>query len=141
VSNSNAWLPLDVPEQLDTFWAYLAALIDGEGSISMCQNGPRMVIANTDLAVLTHVKDSLQCGYIQEKKRGVKATKPCYNLSFGSRPMRVILPKIIPFMHIKKRRAKVMHEYLQTVTARGGSNYHTDFHVLRSKVKAEMSRV
>lgn len=123
-----------LPEQPDTFWAYLAAFIDGEGSIAMCQNGPRMIISNTHLPTMEWIKNQLGCGYLSPNGKG---PKPCYNLNFGSNAIRAILPKIIPYLKIKRIRAEVLLEYLETVVPRGG-NYHTNFSELRLQVKERM---
>lgn len=137
---ANAWLPVVIPEQPDTFWAYLAAFIDGEGSVSMCQNGPRLIICNTDLKALEGIKASLGGqGYIQElQRKGRLSKKPCYNLTFGARAIRLILPKVIPFMLIKRKRSEILMEYLDTVVPRGGNNYHQDFEQARADVKRRM---
>jgi hypothetical protein len=139
VSKFNAHVAPSIPELPDTFWSYLAAFIDGEGSITMCQNGPRLILTNTDKASLDWIQSSLTCGYLQEHKRQKMSTRPCYGLSFGSRPIRLILPKVIPFLKIKKRKAEILLEYLNTVVPRGGSNYHTNFDELRQRVKTAMA--
>lgn len=123
-----------LPELPDTFWAYLAAFIDGEGSIAMCQNGPRLVISNTHLPTMEWIKESLGCGYLTPNGKGLRQ---CYNLNFGSNAIRAILPKVIPYLKIKCERSKVLLEYLDTVVPRGGT-YHTSFQDLRAQVKERM---
>lgn len=123
---------VDLPELEQTFWAYLAAFIDGEGSVTMCQNGPRLVVSNTHLPTLEWIKDSLGCGYIQAN--GKSKTKQCYNLSFGSNSIRSILPKTIPYMRIKRQRSQILIDYLLTVVPRGG-DYHKSFDDERSKIR------
>ena len=131
--------PTPLPDLPETFWAYLAAFIDGEGSVSMCQNGPRLIISNTDLSVLEWIKNSLGAGYIQVlQRKGRLSVKPCYNLTFGSNPIRTILPRVIPYMRIKRRRAELLIEYLSAVVPRGGSGYNQNFDELRERVKQEM---
>lgn len=123
-----------LPEQPETFWAYLAAFIDGEGSIAMCQNGPRLIISNTHLQSMEWIKESLGCGYLTPNGKGVKQ---CYNLTFGSNSIRAILPKVIPYLRQKRKRAQILLEYLGNVVPRGG-NYHESFGDLRTQVKEQM---
>jgi hypothetical protein len=125
---------IELPIQPDTFWAYLAAFVDGEGSIAMCQNGPRMIISNTHRPTLEWFQQSLDCGYLAQNGKG---TKPCYNLNFGSNAIRAILPKIIPYLKIKRQRAQILLDYLATVVPRGGQ-YHTSFQELRKRVGEQM---
>lgn len=123
-------------EQPETFWAYLAAFIDGEGSITMCQNGPRLIITNSHLETLEWIRDSLEMGYLAQLKGGYGQTKPCYSLSFGSHACEAILPKIIQYMRIKKRKGELLLGYLNKI--RQGS-YHESFVNLRQEVKQEMA--
>jgi len=125
---------LILPDQPETFWAYLAAFIDGEGSITMCQNGPRMIISNTHHATMEWIQLSLGCGYLTPNGKG---PRQCYNLNFGSNAIRAILPKVIPYLRIKRKRAGILLEYLQGVVPRGG-NYHQIFQDLRDRVKQQM---
>lgn len=107
-----------IRDQPDTFWAYLAGYVDGEGSISICQNGPRFTIANTHLATLEWIRDSMGFGTISErnaKSMLARRTKPCYNLNAGSNGLRAVLPKIIPFLQEKRPQAEAMMEYLATM--------------------------
>lgn len=135
---SNSWVHVETPDLPDTFWAYMAAFIDGEGAVTMCQNGPRLILSNTDLPVLEWFKAKLKCGYIQTLKKQPNTTKPCYNLNFGSNAIRAVLPKTIPFMHIKQRRAELLMEYLNGVRD-PKDKYHTDMREERSRIKQLMA--
>lgn len=124
-----------IQELPETFWAYLAAFIDGEGSVTMCQNGPRLVLSNTHKKTLEWIKESLGYGYLQVN--GKANPNPCYNLSFGSNPIRIILPRTIPYMRIKGKRSQVLLDYLSTVILRGGPQ-HISYADIRKQVKEQM---
>jgi|SRR5215831_6802504 len=125
----------------ETFWAYLAGFIDGEGSVSMCQNGPRLIITNTYLPTLEWIRDTVGAGNIQQvRHKGLgERSKPCYNLNLGSHAAGRILPKVIPYMKVKKARAEILVEYLDTIRAPGA--YHVNFDDLRAQVKERMRGV
>lgn len=111
--------PEPILEQSETFWAYLAGYVDGEGSITICQNGPRFVISNTHLETLTWIRESIGLGQIQEvkaKSHLVRRTRPCYNYSIGANGMRSLLPKLIPLLREKRPRAEKMMDYLATAS-------------------------
>jgi hypothetical protein len=109
----NAPLPLN-PNIPDTFWAYFAGFIDGEGSIAMCQNGPRLIVSNTHEPTLDLIMSTIGHGYTGEHtaEPQLNKTKPCYNLNFGINAMKSILPKVIPYLIQKKERAQDMQNFL-----------------------------
>ncbi len=100
----------------ETEWAWLAGFIDGEGTIAIYQNGPRMVIANTDLETLEWIQASTGFGYIQENTKREMATKPCYLLSFGSHAIRAMLPKLIPHLRCTRSKAEDLLAYMSLLT-------------------------
>ena len=87
--------------------AYIAGLIDGEGTITMVRRGrenryPQVSIANNDLALLTWVQS--KCG------AGIMATKPAkkathrtgYALSFSHRVAMRLLTQVQPWLRTYK---------------------------------------
>jgi len=120
-----------IPELPETFWAYFAGFIDGEGSITMCQNGPRLIVSNNHRDTLEWFKNSLG-GF-----GSITTNGKCNNLNYGSNAIRAILPKVIPYLRIKRKRAEILLGYLKTVVPRGG-NYEGQFQVLRDQVKQQM---
>jgi len=109
----------DIPE---TFWAYLAGFIDGEGSLGVYQSGPRICVSNTHLEVLEWFIRVSGSGVIGKRTGSSQftATKQCYQLHWQANGCRQILPKIIPFMHEKKERAELLLEYLDSVQRKPG---------------------
>lgn len=115
-------IPLKITEK-----AYLAGLIDGEGSISLVVHGkgqlpqPQLNISNTNLKVLKWVKKKVCCGSIMKKN----PRKPNHSVSFTwqiSRAGRVmqVLSEIDNFLIIKKPHAKLILNEYKKVTPRNG---------------------
>lgn len=103
--------------------AYLAGILDGEGSIyiqSRNRNNsinyfPRFQIVNTNKELLDWVKEIFG-GIVYEKPR--KHLNPNWRMQyewFSTREqIDQILPLIIPFLIIKKKHAEVMLEFRKT---------------------------
>jgi len=91
----------DLPE---VFLAWLAGFIDGDGGIGIYENGgylsPRLYITQKDRAVLDYIQDQLKIGSIH------KHTDDTHQLVFGSKATRQICEKILPYLWIKKEKAK-----------------------------------
>ena len=104
------WKLYTLPILEETFWSYLAGIIDGEGSINLVPNGristqPRIDVVNTNMDLLLFVKNRIG-GEIHEKKLGTKSVKPCFVLYFQSHnKVLAILEKTLPYLIIKKEKA------------------------------------
>lgn len=96
-------------------WAYLAGIVDGEGSFGVYSAGTRLSITNTHKPLLEWVKDFTGTGRIWEVKRNQLTKRPCYQWDCAARAIRVILPNIIPYMIVKRRKAELFLEYLQGI--------------------------
>ena len=100
-----------------TEWAYLAGLIDGEGSITiMRQKGKpaavRVRFNNTDEAVIEWVISrfgGLKCEANSNSSYGKKI---CHRLDWNSVNAIPILEGVLPFLVIKKQLALIALEYL-----------------------------
>lgn len=99
----------DLPE---TFWAYLAGIIDGEGTISVYSIGAQLTIANTHLPLLVTIQEKLGCGSIQTLGMRGGRTSQAYKWGCYATGLRRILPKILPYLIIKKPHAELMLEFL-----------------------------
>ncbi len=108
-----SWREYQVPELPETFWAYLAGLIDGEGSLNVYRNGPRLGIANTHKGVLIWVTDQLQAGRIYTKKMYNPNAKQGYEWQCTAYVIRRILPQVAPYLHIKKDLSLLILKYLE----------------------------
>lgn len=95
-----------------TFWAYLAGLVDGEGSLGIYPKYVRLDIANTDCATLRALRDALGCGYVQTAHHA--RHRPCCHLLFGANALRWMLPELMPFLRIKRPLAELLNTYLNS---------------------------
>ena len=107
--------------------AYLAGLIDGEGTITLtvCNKGqlpqPQLSISNNNLNVLEWVKQKVSCGCIVKKN----PKKPNHRISYTwqvNRAGRVlsILNEIRDFLIIKKPQSDLILGKYKKVTPRNG---------------------
>lgn len=99
----------------DTEWAYLAALIDGEGCISASphRNGRnynvRLSIVNTDRRCLDWCVHTFDTGTVLIRNR--KLQKICYKWQVANvHKLAVILTQCLPFFTIKREQAELALE-------------------------------
>ena len=112
----------------ETDKAYLAAFIDGEGSISLnqCHRGEsrtksyvlRLRITNTDRSVLEWIAATVGHGAIIVKKR-CKAkngmTRPAWEWYLANKRASALLQEILPYMKIKRKQAELGIEYCESI--------------------------
>lgn len=93
--------------------AYMAALVDGEGSISLTarrgdlgRSQLRVTIANTSIALMTWVLGAYGGRYYLCRS---SARKKCYQwfCSGGVKRIKEVLVSILPYLVIKKRQAEL----------------------------------
>jgi len=105
-------------------WAWLAALIDGEGCITWSHRirhgvdeySIKIIICSTTLELLEEIKKHFDCSNIRilrGKGHGRFGNKPQYVVCFEYKKARAILPKIIPFLIVKRKRAEIAYEFLK----------------------------
>jgi len=103
---------------METNLAYVAGLIDGEGTLVVGKY-PRkgnkylgyrgfLAIANTHVPMLQFLK-SIIGGKIVEQGKG----RGCYSLSLSTNEIRNCLPQIVPFLVVKKEQAEVLLDFLE----------------------------
>ena len=99
-------------------YAYIAGLIDGEGSICICKNVTKtgkpshiltVNIANTDRAMLDYVKNTMGVGTVAARPTtrylGTFGTKQQYQYSVTSTRALGFLAAIAPYLKLKRQRA------------------------------------
>lgn len=115
----------------ETDWAYLAGLIDGEAYLNIfLHTNPyfkrttkegyarefKLEIASSEKLLLDEVRKRMEnTGIIMEHKRTVKDSPNAhsgYTLRFSHNQLRIILPKIIPYLILKKNLAQLMKDSL-----------------------------
>ena len=113
----------------ETDKAYLACIIDGEGSIMLSKYhkseypSPCISISSTDLELLEWVKDKIGSGRINRKKNyNIEKHKTSYTYSLYYDKAIEIMDTVYPYLVIskKKARTKFIIENYKTVTMRNG---------------------
>lgn len=103
--------------------AYLAGLVDGEGHIGLALGKktksyhnetymPNITITNTNLSLLTWIKETTSLGFIflDSNSRNIKwKTKGCWKLRTNEQI--VFLRSILPYLVIKKLQAELLIEF------------------------------
>lgn len=106
----------------ETFLAYLAGFIDGEGCFGLYQNGSRLTVANADRETLEWFVNTTGLGVIAGKLQKSDKHRPCYLWTVQADGLRQLIPVLLPYLRTKKRDAEILLEYLQSVTATNGYN-------------------
>ncbi len=107
----------------DTEIAYLAGLIDGDGTISihLDRGGhkPVVSISNTNREVLEWCKNLVGKGSISNKKRYKENHTPSFNLVWVYDTALDIAKKCYPYLIIKKERAECILRWKSVVKRNG----------------------
>ncbi|WP_408007701.1 LAGLIDADG family homing endonuclease [Pseudalkalibacillus sp. A8] len=123
--------------------AYLAGIIDGEGSITLTRmhekehRRPCITISSTDLELLTYIQ-TLTNGTISSKKNyrpGIHKNSFTLNIK-KKKDVFFVLKNIVPYLRIEKKKMRALWiiEYYDDVTPRNGK-YNKD--LLMKKIKFE----
>ncbi|WP_300384109.1 hypothetical protein [Clostridium sp.] len=109
--------------------AYIAGIIDGEGSIMLIKlhsnefPSPCISIASTTLELLTYIKGVVCKGSIIKKKNyNTNLHKDSYSFSLKRNDAINLLEEIYPYLIIesKRKRAKLILEKYKSLTPRNG---------------------
>lgn len=115
---------------LETEKAYIAGIIDGEGSIMLQKinsnehPSPCISIASTTIELLNWIKDTVGKGAIKKKKNyDINKHRDCYSYILRRNDAINFLEDIYPYLLInsKKRRAQLILEKYKALTPRNGS--------------------
>lgn len=122
--------------QEDVIYAYMAGIVDGEGSIiiskqkrkenrSGCRFYPLLIITNTNKEVLDFFVEKTGYGRVFERPEQQKpyfnSVKNCWRWAVKHTQVGEILKKLLPYLIIKKKQAENVLEFLQMFE--GASNY------------------
>jgi len=134
--------------------AYVAGLIDGEGYFAVIRNKSEwlkthtkrgycdnisLTICNMNKELLVSVQHILKRGDIVTHRRPNKP--PSFTLRFYPNALRVILPKIIPYLLLKKRQAQLMLSLLNIRQKHMKKKLKDEeFHNMLEKFRAEFER-
>ena len=128
----------NVPELM---WAYLAGMIDGEGHIKIYRNSSLsrtrhyvdgwrrqyiLTITNTSVPLLNQIHEKIKIGKVKEYHSNTcqskKEKRYTAFLLFEANEIRALLPKIIPYLILKKELAEIMQKSLKIGEEESGSN-------------------
>lgn len=113
--------------------AYLAGLVDGEGHISLhkhkspaCKRGYSyrvvLCITNSQTSLLTYLQNKFG-GRIDKQGKSAFSGRQIYSLRFNVELMKELLPKLLPYLVLKKPEAQIILESM-VLTAR---HRHKDY--------------
>ncbi|WP_417509428.1 LAGLIDADG family homing endonuclease [Methylophaga sp.] len=107
--------------------AYIAGLIDGEGTVTLCRkhkNESRQLavtISNTEQALLDYVLAKVVAGKITKKKTAQSHHTPSLTYAIYNRQALSLLKQITPYLRTYKRhRAEYILQHYLNVTPRNG---------------------
>ena len=106
----------------DTEAAYIAGIIDGEGSLSISKKenlrghnpsyGLHFTVTNTNKLLLDWLRQKLRAGQITKKPRSNTNWKLCYQLVFATSEIQTILEVVTPYLIVRKHQAQLVLEFL-----------------------------
>ena len=120
--------------------AYLAGLIDGEGSVIVNPYCPRegqrfkqynlrVLVVNTNKEILEWIKSIFGGGvYSHGKPESIKH-KQCYTWNIDAKKAEILLREVFPYLKIKKPQAKVALEFRKTFNLSKYIRYENGIHV------------
>ncbi|MEA3181561.1 MAG: hypothetical protein QOI59_5084 [Gammaproteobacteria bacterium] len=119
--------------------AYLAGIIDGEGTITLTRihrgenRRPVLSISSTESALLRYVRSAIGTGRITSKVCSRPHHSPSFAYVIAGRQVLAVLSQITPFLRTyKAERARLLLEEYVAVTPRNG-RYTPTQHALREQ--------
>lgn len=124
--------------------AYIAGLIDGEGTITLCRkhrNENRQLaisISNTEKTLLKYVLDTVGTGKITNKRTTSAQHTPSFTYAVYNRQALSLLDQVYPYLRTyKAKRAEIIiRDYLR-LTPRNGK-YSPEQQLKRERFEAEI---
>lgn len=132
-------------------WAYLAGLIDGEGTVTIThhrQHGrekfqykPFVYVTNTDLPLIEFLQKTFGGSITKNNKKKSPRHKPCHAWRVMSLDgIRIVLENTMPYLVIKKERALLLLRFIslrQGAQVKGGhyKSYGIEEGIIHEKIK------
>lgn len=120
----------DVSQLSNEEFAYLAGIVDGEGSFIISRSKhpdcserifvPAMAISNTSPKMISWIRKRIG-GALSTRKKGRK-WRACYQVHVYPRTLAELLPNLVPFLVVKQEQARTMMRFLST-TKHGAAAY------------------
>ncbi len=124
--------------------AYIAGLVDGEGTVTLSRQhrneGRRLTlsISSTERALLEFVKDSVGAGRITSKRTYSVRHAPSFTYAITSRQAIAVLEQIVPHLRsYKKARATLALRHYVQLTPRNG-RYTERLREMRGRFEATL---
>lgn len=114
------------PTVTNTELAYIAGIIDGEGTITLMRHhsnqtpSPEISVANTSFRLLQWLKKTVGAGVIIKKKIYQSHHTPSYVWTLRSNAALTLMQAALPWLMIKDRRAKLILKDYKRLTPRNG---------------------
>lgn len=133
--------------------AYLAGIIDGEGSISISRSGKNrgcnasrlmlvLTITSTSKNLLEYCKAVTEGGQITMKRKVTSNHRACYEWRIRNHNAGRILFLIIPYLLLKKDQALLAIKFVETIRPRGGSiPLSVEIQVYREDCRSEIMKM
>jgi len=119
--------------------AYIAGLIDGEGTITLTQEhrneNRRLVVSvsNNELQILNYLRDTTGVGSISSKRTYQSNHSPSYTYKITNRQALTLLEQVTPFLRsYKSDRARLILNHYANLTPRNGK-YTSELKVARKR--------
>lgn len=118
-------------ENQDTLYAYLAGLIDGEGTITLIKHkkGDWQPIFNASISIGMTVKDSIELFHqtfggslYEEKRRGGHKTMYRCRIT-GNKSVPPVLKILLPYLRVKKAQAVAILAFCEERKSFNGTSY------------------
>ncbi len=121
------FLCLTVNSLSPTDTAYIAGLIDGEGTVTLCRKHRNenhqlaVSISNTEIELLSYVLDAIGAGKITSKRTAKSHHTPSYCYAIYNRQALALLEQTLPFLKTYKlKRVQLILEKYLALTPRNG---------------------
>jgi hypothetical protein len=122
--DNHGWLPRRTINSLSpTDTAYIAGLIDGEGTVTLCRKHRNenhqlaISISNTEIELLHYVLDAIGAGKITRKRTTKRHHTPSYTYALYNRQALALLEQVSPFLRTyKHKRAELILSKYQALT-------------------------
>lgn len=137
-------------KMIETEKAYLAGLIDGEGSVSIIRattpnarhgisHQLRIMVFNTDFKMISWVKKTVGYRYISYRKQQSERHKPSYAYSVTAQKAIEVLRAVYPYMITKRAQAEVAFMFSSTIKNVGRKGIEQEVFSFRDECKLKIN--
>lgn len=123
--------------------AYLAGLIDGEGSIGIDNHGGvrspsvRITLTNTNLDMLAEMK-AIWGGWLSTRRQRVIGWKASSDLIWAGKPTSELLKEIQPYLRAKREQCRIALLFNRTVSSRNTSGVSKKIQGYRQELRKQI---